>query len=112
MANYFTCYMDPSMAYAQKTALVLYNPMAAYPPQVAHPYAAYYYAGYGAVPSPYTNVQAQPNTEQEKYCAKRLTDDPLNEISDMLFGKKDLQAPKGKTIQEMREQQRRQQQHH
>jgi hypothetical protein len=100
MASYSTCYMDPSVAYAQQNALVLYNPMAMYAPQVMHPYAAYHHTGYGAVPSPYTNFQAQANTEQEKYCAKRLTDDPLNEISDILFGKKELQAPKGKTVQD------------
>ena len=93
-------YVDPQMAYAQQTAMVLYDPSAMYMPQM-NPWQAYYYQQAAS----FAQAGAPQRDEQEKYTAKRLTNDPLNAISDSLFGKKELHLPKGKTMQEVRAEQ-------
>jgi hypothetical protein len=81
-------------------ALVLYNPgaMMMMQMQMAGPYGYYGY-GYAPATAPYTSYK-QPEKEdaqKQKFCAKRLTNDPLNEISDMLF-KRDTDIPRGSSM--------------
>lgn len=93
MPSNYACssnYVDTGMAYAQQTAIVLYNPAMMYGYGNPMLYGMYAYPGaFGGVPNGVPNTSgnpfAQPDPQAEKFPSNKLVDDPLNELTDMLF---------------------------